>query len=182
MSACSSFQNSEQLSKKELIEKQKKLLHEIRPLLKSDELPYMKCEKKGRVQSEQEGTTNLNLWKNLGPFELREKALKMDANIMSLEYAEFGKINRFFADLYKCAEVSTVKFVEIAGMCKVSEEKIFNIKYDPKELREIGEEIIKTIIRNYAIAHHFKTFHYRDIKYSYTKKEFSGKGSFFKCY
>lgn len=180
--SCSSSQQKTVLSKDEQIDRQMNLLQSIRPLLKSDELTYMKCEKKGRIQVEKDKNVNSELWKYLGDLDLRELAIAKGANIMSLESSEFGNINRFFADVYFCTDAFEVKFVDIAGMCKESEQKIFSIKYDPDDLREIGEEILKTKIRYYAIANNYKSFHFRDIKYSYTHKEFQGSAFFFRCY
>ena len=183
---CSSLEEKNTLSKKKMIEKQKLLLSSIRPVLKSDELPFMKCKSLGRVQIEKDAsknlTKNLELLKSMGDFELREKVVELGGNIVSLESSQFGDIIRFFADVYQCKEVSDAFFVEIAGMCKPSKQKLFKIKYDPEELRDIGEELLKTKIRYYAISNHYKTFHFRNIKYSYTKKEFEGEGFFYKCY
>ena len=179
---CSSTSTSIEKTTKEKVEFNRKLLEEVRPFLKSDELAYMKCENKGKISVEKQAHYNSELWKSLGDLELRKLAIEKNANIMSLSYGSFGDIERFFADLYLCKDVNTSKFVEIAGMCKPSEERMFKIKYDAKELRETGEDLIKAQIEYHAISNHYKTYHYHDIKYSYSKKEFSGKGIFFKCY
>lgn len=180
--SCSGHIQTSTLSKKQKVKYYKSLLQKTRPLLNSDELPYMDCKKLSTAEVTKVAPYNDKLWSSLGDLDLRAKAVEVGANIMSLSVDEVENGHKLSADLYTCERVNQVSEVDIAGMCKSSEERVFRIKYDPQELREVGEEILKTKIEYYALSRHYRSFHYRDIKYRYSKKEFVGKAYFFKCY
>lgn len=182
ISSCSSFKKLSDLTKSEKVEYYTILLKSARPLLNSDELPYMDCKKLNTITVEEQKSENSELWKKLGSLALREKAQAEGGNILAIRHKEFGNVLQTSADVYQCKKINKVSIVDIAGMCKPSESKVFTIKYDPEELRQIGEEILKTNMEYYALSNHYRSFHFRDIKYRYTKKEFTGKAYFFKCY
>ena len=178
---CASEKVNNELSKDEIIKIRTKLINSIRPLLKSDELAYMKCERFDKVEFKSSSQEIDPVWNKIGPLALRKKIMSEEANIFTLEYNENAGLKRFFATPYKCEEVPDAKEVDLAGMCEASEQKIFFLNYDPEDIREMGEIILKTMVRYYAIENYYKTFHIRDFKYSYTKQRFSAKGYFFKC-
>lgn len=181
VSSCSSFKKNKKLTEKEIIKKQIMALRVVRPILKSDEFPYMKCQEVEKVKVEKDNDFDNNLWQSFGVMELRQKAVESKSNLMSLEHFRFGKINKYSATLFRCDVMNDASYVDNVGMCKASSERVFKIKYPSDSAREVGKEILIQKIRYYAIANHYKTYSFQDIKYSFTRKEFIGKAAFFKC-
>lgn len=179
---CSSFNSVQKMSSDEKIEYYTKLLSQMRPLLSSDDFHYMKCKSLGHVELEKNATYNDELWNYIGDLDLRVLSQEKEANIISLKSQQFGNVVKREAEAFNCKEYRDAKEVDDAGMCSSSEERLFVIKYNPQELRQLGEVIIKTKIKYYALEKYYKSYNIRDIKYSFTKKEYSAKAKFFKCF
>lgn len=179
--ACSSTEKKVK-TKKELELKQKKALKIARPVLDSDEFHYMGCKDLGEVEIKKDKIYNADFWKGFGIMDIRFKALELGANIMSLKQYEFGGVDKYTAKLYKCEKVTIATQVDKTGMCNSTEQKLFFINISLEDFsRKIGEEIVRTRIRYYAIQEHYKTYSIEEIKYSYTKKQYMAKASFYKC-
>lgn len=181
ISACSSQLINRPKTKKEIEKRQIHILNVVRPLLVSDEFEFMKCKKLKDISVKKDEDQYTEFWKDFGHLELRELAAQDKANIVTLAYSKFGKIDNFTAELFLCNEVRDAKEVSDIGMCKPEKSRIFKIKYAKESLRDVGREILRQKVRYYAITNHYKTFSFKDVKYSYTKKEFSAKASFYKC-
>ena len=182
LGSCSMGNNNKKLTKKELEIKQIEALQKIRPILKSDDFQFMKCDEIEKIFVEDEDESNIELWKNFGAIKLRMVAIEKESNYMTLSHQSFGKVQRYSATLYRCEDIKNASKVEDIGMCKASEQRVFTIKYSSDASRSVGEEIIKTKIRYHAIANHYKTYSVKDLKYSFTKKTFSANAGFYKCY
>jgi hypothetical protein len=183
LSSCTLGKGNKKLSKNEVIERQILSLQDVRPLLASDEFPFMKCEKIKSIQVEKKTSdiSNLKLWQSIGHLELREQARQLESNIMSLKDFSFGEKHRFTADIYQCENTNSIHTADPVGMCKPSEERMFYLSYPSSLPREVGEQILRQKVRYYGIEYYFKTYNIRDIHYSFTKKQFSAKAIFFKC-
>ncbi len=173
--------------KKEMTEEQKealtiKRLKFIRPILKSDDFQFMKCEEVGEFEHKTDEDINEEFWKVFGTTELRNHELAAKANIMFLKHGKFGKIHSFKANYFKCNTVVNAKETGDVGMCKASKEKIFTIKLNRQVSQDIAKELMKQKIRYYAINNYYKTYSFRNFKYSFTKKEYSAESSLYKCY
>ncbi len=179
--SCAGTGTQEELDKKAMIKRQLKALTAVRPLLKSDEFPYMKCRERGKLTAEINKELDSKHNQNFGVMELREMAMDKDANIMTLSYRTKGNRVIYQADIYECEQVRDATYVNVAGMCSASEEKTISFKYADDKPRVVGEEIIMQMARYYAIENYYKTFNLRKIKYSYTKKQFTAEASFYKC-
>lgn len=180
---CSTGLLKQEKSKKEIEKRQIETLRKVRPLLISDEFEFMKCEKleNSQVKLDSLNSKEVEFWKRFGLLELREKALSISGNILALKHSSFGGIQQFHAVIYSCGNVKDSSEVGDVGMCKPSEERMFKISYANEKARNVGEELLRQKVRYHAISKYYKTFSLRDIKYSYTKKEFSGKAAFYKC-
>ncbi len=182
LASCSNSIIQKKLTRKEQDAIYIKQLQKIRPLMVSDDFPYMGCEEKGSFEVMKDSQPDLEFWKTFGLLELREKGLAAKANIMALKYVEVGGKHKFSANYYSCTRVNDLKIVGEVGMCKPTEERVFKIKYGLDESRAVGEEIIRQVVRLYGIDKYYKTFSVGDIKYSYTNKELSTVAKFFECY
>ena len=180
--SCASADKKKNLTQKEQDAIYIKQLKKIRPLLVSDDFPYMECEERGSHQVIKKSQPDLEFWKNFGLLELREKGLEVEANIMALKYVEINGEHKFSANFYDCKKVSDVSQVDEVGMCKPTEERLFKLPYGLDESRAVGEEIITQVIRHHGILNYYKTYAVDEIKYSYSKKELKAAGKFFECY
>jgi hypothetical protein len=180
---CSTGLLKQEKSKKEIERRQIETLKKVRPLLVSDDFAFMKCDeiKKIKIEDDSLSSKDVQFWKRLGHLKLREMAVQINGNVMSLNHTSFGKINRFEAVVFNCGEINNATEVGEVGMCKPTEERIFKINYENERARDVGEEILRQKVRYHAISNHFKTFSFSDAKYSYTKKEFRVKAAFYKC-
>lgn len=180
--SCASSNQKKKLSQKEQDALYIKQLQQIRPLLVSDDFPYMGCEEVGKHQVIKTTQPDLEFWKSFGLLELREKGLAVEANLMALKHVEVEGKHQFNATFYECEKVSDVKLVDEIGMCKASQEKIFKLPYGLDESRAVGEEIISQVIRLHGIKNYYKTYSVDNVKYSYTKKELQASAKFFECF
>tara|TARA_Y100000768_G_scaffold355363_1_gene308964 strand:- start:9980 stop:10555 length:576 start_codon:yes stop_codon:yes gene_type:complete len=180
--SCASNNEKKKLSQKEQDALYIKQLKKIRPLLLSDDFPYMECEEEGSHQVVKQTQPDIEFWKSFGLLELREKGVELRANIMALKYVEIEGKHQFNATFYNCEKVTDVKLVDEIGMCKPSEQKVFKLPYALDESRAVGEEIISQVIRHHAIKNYYKTYAVDNVKYSYTKKELQASAKFYECF
>jgi hypothetical protein len=180
---CSTELLKKEKSKKEIEKRQIETLIKVRPMLVSDNFEFMKCDKLKTVLIDDDSFSEpeIEFWKRMGHLSLREKALQLEGNIISLKHSVFGKINKFEAVVFSCKETNDATEVGEVGMCKPSEQRMFKISYANERARDVGEELLRQKVRYYAISNHYKTFSFTDAKYSYTRKEFSAKAAFYKC-
>ena len=180
---CSTGLLKQKKSKKEIERRQIETLNKVRPMLVSDDFAFMNCSEIKTIKFDDDSLSakDVQFWKRLGHLELREKALQLKGNVISLKQYTLGKINRFEAVVFSCGEISDASEVGEVGMCKPSEERVFRISYENERARDVGKEILRQKVRYHAISNHYKTFSFTDAKYSYTKKEFRVKAAFYKC-
>ncbi len=178
--SCSSHQKK--ISKEELEILNLQSLREVRPFLASDEFHFMKCDEYTTYQFETDNHDNHEHWKKFAHLELRKKAIKDGVNILGLSHLTFGKIQKYSAKGYRCKNVVDAKEVDPIGMCAASAERVFNLSLKLEQYpRKVGEEVLKQKIRYFAITHYYKTYSVKDIKFSYTKQEYTAKAAFFRC-
>ena len=182
ISSCTNLKNKEQLSQDELNQLYLKAIENVRPILKSDEFRFMDCDEKKHLSLKKTRTADYKLWKVFGDLELRRQALEVGANILSLHHKETVDGDLFEAVAYSCSQINTTNEVVNVGMCKSSENKVFILDFDRELFRELGEKILIEKIKYHAIANHYKSYFYKNLKYSYTKQEFRAEASFYKCY
>lgn len=179
---CASNSDKKNLSQKELDKLKISYLKKVRPLLISDDFAYMDCESVGKGRVSKTKMADLEFWKQFGLIELREKAVAVEANVMSLKHTEIGGVHQFDAEFFECKRVRSSQSVDHIGMCKPSEERLFKLNYSLEESRAVGEEIIRQVIKNHAISKYYKTYNVGKIKYSFTNKMLEASAKFFECY
>ena len=179
--SCTTQKTLKDLKGKELEKAKLEALRKVRPLLVSDEFQFMGCKEITKIQVQKDRGEDREIWKTMGDLKLRRLALLYGGNILRLSMNEIGNQDAFSAVVYKCDKVADATKVIEVGMCKASEQRLFVLKFNKENPREIGEEVLKQKVRYYAISNYYKSFSFKDLKYSYTQQEFRVKTSFYKC-
>lgn len=179
---CAGGKPKYELSQKEMDQLKLKQLREIRPLLNSDDFPFMQCEAVGEGKVVKEQMPDREFWEQFGLFELRGEGLELGANIMRLKAMQLDGAHHFLAEFFRCERIQQLSPVEGVGMCKPSEQRLFRVKNNLEESRKVGQEIVKQKVRYYGLKKYYKTFSLADFQYSFTKKELEAQAKFFECF
>lgn len=174
LSSCSSSQND--LSKRKSYEIYLEKLNEIRPFVNSDVFEVMDCQDK-KIESLDYNLEDEDFFKNETLID------NLSNNKLNVFYYEIlKKEKKINLEAYFCKNITDVKEVDPIGMCSPSLSRVISMNYPRTSERKLGEGLITYKAKLMALRGAYKTFHIRDISYSYTRQKFTAKAYFFQCF